>query len=256
MIYITGDTHGTYDVNKLAKIKPHLTEDDYVIVLGDFGVCWDNNGSDLKVRRFWERNKATTLFVDGNHENFDLLNALPVAEWNGGKVHRIGEKIIHLMRGQMFELDGKTIFTMGGAPSHDCGSALIEFINAHLDDYHAFFAGHDKMQGPSRSGGRVPGKSWWAAEIPTQEELSEAKANLAKANNKVDYILTHTAPTQILASRGLNPNESPQASEMMSFFEWLEQNVEFNNWWFGHLHEDFYYDMRHIGFYEQIREMY
>lgn len=63
--------------------------------------------------------------MDGNHENFDLINEYPVEEWCGGKVHIIRcdkegkPKIIHLMRGQVFEIEGKKIFTVGGAYSID-----------------------------------------------------------------------------------------------------------------------------------------
>ena len=44
----------------------------------------------------------------------------PVAEWHGGKVHRIRPHVLHLMRGQIFELEGCRFFTMGGAkkPRH------------------------------------------------------------------------------------------------------------------------------------------
>jgi len=249
MIYVSGDTHGTFDVNKFIKIKPHLTEDDYILVLGDSGVCWDNNGSDLKTRRFWERNKSTVLFIDGNHENFDLLNALPVAEWNGGKVHKIGEKIIHLMRGQIFELDGKIVFTFGGAASHDCGPKLDKLIAEHIDDFHEYFAEHKNIKLPR--GNRQPGKDWWAAELPSAEEIAVAKDNLAKYGNKVDYILTHTPSSRVLASRMFEIN--PQSADQLAFFDWIEENVKFEHFWSGHLHEDFYYDDRHIGFYEQIR---
>ena len=61
----------------------------------------------------------SVLFVDGNHENFDLLNSYPVEIWKGGKVHRVKPNITHLMRGQVFEIEGKTIFTFGGATSID-----------------------------------------------------------------------------------------------------------------------------------------
>ncbi len=35
----------------------------------------------------------TILFVDGNHENFTLLNSYPIEEWHGGKVHKLNEPI-------------------------------------------------------------------------------------------------------------------------------------------------------------------
>ena len=91
MIYITGDTHIPINLEKLTDEKfpeqEQFTKSDYIIITGDFGGIWD--GSDEE--KFWirwlnERN-FTTLFVDGNHENF--------------------------------EIDGIKIFTMGGATSID-----------------------------------------------------------------------------------------------------------------------------------------
>lgn len=61
----------------------------------------------------------TTLFVDGNHENFELLDDYPVSSWHGGKVHFIKESVIHLMRGQIDTIDGQTFFTFGGGYSCD-----------------------------------------------------------------------------------------------------------------------------------------
>ena len=47
------------------------------------------------------------FLTDGNHENFDRLYAYPVEMWHGGKVHKIRPSVIHLMRGQIFELEEK-----------------------------------------------------------------------------------------------------------------------------------------------------
>jgi hypothetical protein len=45
MIYVTGDTHGRKDIDKLyASCFPEgqtLTREDYVIICGDFGALWD-----------------------------------------------------------------------------------------------------------------------------------------------------------------------------------------------------------------------
>ncbi len=104
MIYFTGDTHREQDV---AKINPddkfpkgkELTSDDYLIVMGDFGFVYDGGKGD----KFWldwlESLPWTTCFIDGNHENFDLLNQYPQEQWHGGQIHRIRSNIVHLMRG-------------------------------------------------------------------------------------------------------------------------------------------------------------
>ena len=42
MIYVCGDVHGDYDIGKLEYLKSLdiLTEDDYLIICGDFGGVW------------------------------------------------------------------------------------------------------------------------------------------------------------------------------------------------------------------------
>ena len=112
MICITGDTHGFNDTQKLIKNQKlaSLTDSDYLLITGDFGGIWDGDWHDENILKFYADQPYTTLFVDGNHENFDLLNSYPVELWNGGKIHRITDKVIHLMRGQIFTIEGKTIF--------------------------------------------------------------------------------------------------------------------------------------------------
>ncbi|MBM6867099.1 hypothetical protein [Collinsella tanakaei] len=63
----------------------------------------------------------TTLFVDGNHECFPHLAELPVSDRWGGRVQVYPDhpSIIHLMRGEIYDIDGARIFAMGGAASHD-----------------------------------------------------------------------------------------------------------------------------------------
>ena len=88
-IFITGDTHADFK-----RFGSNFFDDKecYVIVCGDFGGVWDNSNTEKYWLDWLESKKFTLLFVDGNHENFDMLNAYPVTEWNGGKVHVIREK--------------------------------------------------------------------------------------------------------------------------------------------------------------------
>ena len=130
MIYITGDTHADFskfEKNKLP-IQTEMTKDDYVIICGDFGGVW-NYIVESMYEKCWldwlnEKN-FTTLFVDGNHENFERLYRYPVEEWHGGKVHKIRESVIHLMRGEVFDIDNKKFFTFGGAKSHDINDGIL-----------------------------------------------------------------------------------------------------------------------------------
>ena len=96
-----------------------MTRDDYVIICGDFGGVWDGSKKEKRNLDWLESLPFTTLFVSGNHENFDRLVRYPVEEWCGGKVQRIRPHVLHLMRGQIFALQGHAFFTMGSASSHD-----------------------------------------------------------------------------------------------------------------------------------------
>jgi predicted phosphodiesterase len=207
MIYITGDTHGSIDIHKLTtaafKEQKNLTKDDYLIICGDCGIVWANDGEDRFWQKWLEDKPFTTLFVDGNHENHDLLNSYPVEEWHGGRVHFIQPSVIHLMRGQIFDIDGKSFFTMGGAQSTD-----KQF--------------------------RKAGVSWWAGEVPTFEEQFAAFDVLKEHGNKVDYIITHTAPKQIIQSFFGYTNADPTAV----FLDEIYSRTDFQKWYFGHFHEN------------------
>lgn len=210
MIFVTGDTHGFIDSQKLfyfAKRHPELTKSDYVIVAGDFGGVWSNKTLEEDLNYF-SRLPFTILFVDGNHENFDILESFPIEKWKGGKVHKIRPDIIHLMRGQIYEIEEKTIFTFGGATSID-------------KDY------------------RIEGISWWSRELPSYEELDEGIANLKRYGNKVDYIVTHSCGQRALTYPQLRiaagvKIASPESHLLSNF----EDAVDFRHWYFGHFHID------------------
>lgn len=212
MIYVTGDIHGGFDIHKLSSKElrsagMRIKKDDYVIVCGDFGLVWDNKPEERYWRKWLDEKPWTTLFVDGNHENFELLNTYPVEEWHGGRIHRISEKTIHLMRGNVFSLEGASFFTFGGAASHD-------------------------------KEWRLPGLSWWPEELPSDEELRQANDVLAQCNNQVDYIISHCAPSLIQGR--LNPTY--KIDRLTEYFEYVRETVKFKRWYFGHYHEDVDFD--------------
>lgn len=130
MIYITGDTHSDFSrfTEENFPIQSEMTKDDYVIICGDFGGVWtsEEESSREKDALDWLDNKSfTTLFVDGNHENYTRLYNYPIEEWKGGKVHKIRDSVLHLMRGEIFDIDNKKIFAFGGARSHDIEDGIL-----------------------------------------------------------------------------------------------------------------------------------
>lgn len=80
-ISVTGDTHGTFEVEKFSNLRGKLNEDNYIVELDDFGICWDNDGYDSYTREFWGHFPCAVLFIDGNHENFTLRTIIP---WKSG----------------------------------------------------------------------------------------------------------------------------------------------------------------------------
>ena len=90
MIYITGDCHREYrrfNTQNFPEQK-EMTKEDYVIICGDFGGVWSFEKEDKEEKHLldWlEEKPFTTLYVDGNHENFDRLYGYPIEHWQGGK---------------------------------------------------------------------------------------------------------------------------------------------------------------------------
>lgn len=130
MIYITGDTHSDFSrfTEENFPIQSEMTKDDYIIICGDFGGVWtfEEESSREKEALDWLNNKNfTTLFVDGNHENYTRLYNYPIEELKGGKVHKIRDSVLHLMRGEIFDIDNKKIFAFGGARSHDIQDGIL-----------------------------------------------------------------------------------------------------------------------------------
>lgn len=222
-----------------------MTKDDYVIICGDFGGVW-NKGEESKEETMlmdWLENKSfTTLFVDGNHENFDRLNAYPVEEWHGGKVHKIRPSVIHMMRGQVFKIDGKSIFTFGGARSHDIDGGILEPDDP---DYKKKKKKLDKGWRPYR----INHLSWWQQELPSEEEMEEGRRNLTVHDNTVDFIVTHccASSTQFLLAGGMyKPDIETE------YLEEIRQNIKFRKWFFGHYHDNRNINTEEILLYEQI----
>lgn len=221
MIHITGDTHGNRDWGKVfmayqnGKIKPN----DYLIITGDFGGVWHGSNADNLILNRYERLPFTVLFIDGNHENFDALYQYPVEDWCGGKVHKIRENVLHLMRGHVFTIEGETFFTMGGGTS--------------IDKEWRLQWEHEQNQYLRK--GRRPKKIWWEQEIPSDEELCLGYSTLKEHNNKVAYILTHTHSNLFMKNQLDFIKEDTKLTE---FLDYVMKEVEYKQWFCGHFHVD------------------
>ena len=212
-IYITGDIHGE-PKNRFAEPFANLTSKDVVIVCGDFGLPWwsrkmGKSWKDKKQLDWLEAQPYTVVFCDGNHENFKLLNSRPVKEWNGGKVHEIRHNVMHLMRGEIFNISGVKILAFGGAHSTD-------------REY------------------RVLNLSWWKEEIYSADDEKNLERNLQEVDYNVDIVITHAAPKTFLKQKEKELNidweyYNDKVSELLTD---IESKLKYKMWYFGHYHKD------------------
>ena len=234
MIYDTGDIHAN-QYKWVEQIHPALSSGDILIVNGDFGIgFW--NGRYWSEETFFDwisEQEYTVLFVDGNHENFNKLNDYPVELWNGGRDHKIRHNLIHLMRGEVYNIDGIidgiSVFAFGGGYS--------------IDKYR-----------------RQENVSWWRQEMPSEEEYKNAEKNLQKVDYQVDYIITHTAPSEsvyylsVMQRLAVNKNVVEE-QPLNTFLDHIRQQVTYKHWYFGHFPIDIELWRNQTAVLSSIREL-
>lgn len=154
-IALAGDWHGSVS---FALNAVHATPRASVVLhLGDFGYRFRSDYL-TELNDFLGERQQILMFIDGNHENFDWLEAQPVAE---DGVRRLTERIWHLPRGFRWEWSGRRFLALGGAISID------------------------RPQ-------RVPGNSWWS-----QEAITDTQATEAVQGGLTDILLTHDCPAGV-----------------------------------------------------------
>lgn len=202
MICITGDMHGEYARYEDKKLKA-LKEDDCLIVCGDFGFVWDGSERERSVLHKITEKRFRTLFVDGTHENFSLLQQYPVTALYGGLAQKITDNVFRLLRGEIYTIEGHTFFTFGGGDSAD----------KEL---------------------RIDNGTWYREEQPTAAEMRAAAAHLDAVDRRVDYIITHQPP---MKERVLVEGISPK-TPLTTFFDEIAHHVQYRRWYFGSLHKN------------------
>ena len=204
MLYITGDTHG--DHNRFVKFRRKLfkKKGDVCIVCGDFGFVWDNSPTEKKSLQKLEMLNCRILFIEGTHDNINLLQSFPEDTVFKGKSRKLAKNVWWLQRGEIYDIEDKKVFVLGGGHSADADE-------------------------------RIPGMTWWEEELPTCEELEYAQENLKKNGNKVDYIITHQRPS---IGIGKTDSRASRANALTDFLWEISRTVEYEHWYFGGDHLD------------------
>ena len=219
MIYITGDMHGD-PARWCDKGLKKLKSGDTLIVLGDFGYLWDGSEREKKDLEYLGKRKYNICFLDGTHENFDLLAKQRLTVWNGGKVHRITGNLFHMMRGQLFNIEGASFFTFGGGESPD-----YEMIDE---------------------------KSRMREAMPTPYEMHEGAENLDDFGGAIDYVLTHEPPSLVKSAILMRRGDTDRVNKLGGYLEELNRSIEFKHWYFGSMHEDRIVTPKHTAVFKNI----
>lgn len=233
MLFITGDCHGCDHEDGVQRFSFHqfpqqrgLTKDDYLLICGDFGLIWDGSREEQYWLRWLDETRPfTTLFLGGNHENYDMLSRYPAQLWNGGLARQIAPSIFYLCSGHVFDL-GPKVFIMGGAQSHDMEQILTP--GPQLAQQKRYL-NHRKIPY------RVKGESWWPEELPGEKDYAAARAALEREGWQVDLVATHCAPTTL--QRQFAPHY-PE-NQLTDFLDEIHTRLNYQQWYCGHYHRQY-----------------
>lgn len=216
-VYVTGDIHGETERFKMPAVK-RLRRGDTLIICGDFGFVWDGGKAEQKKLKSLGRRRYNVCFVDGAHENHELLSSYPVTEWNGGKVHNIYGRLYHLMRGQVYSINGKIIFALGGGENPE--------LNPKSEEAEAC--------------------------LPTTDELYEANENLAKVDYIVDYVITHECSGDVKGFLNMDDNSY---NHLYAFLNDAAKIINYKKWYFGCHHIDKIIPPKYICVFKEVHEL-
>lgn len=207
MIYITGDTHRNF--SRLYGLE--VSSDDMLIILGDSGINYCLNEEELKYKDYLTKFKIKLFCIRGNHEERpENINTYKEVDMFGGKVFVEEDfpNLIFAKDGEVYDIDGKSIFVIGGAYSVD--------KNYRIMYDHKWFK---------------------------DEQLITKKMNdiLAKVKGKhFDIVLTHTCPYKYepreVFMSGIDQSKVDKSME--HFLDEIEENIDYDKWYCGHYHTE------------------
>jgi DNA repair exonuclease SbcCD nuclease subunit len=230
-VFVRGDTH----CNALGEMKNlntknfpegnDLDKQDYLIIVGDFGFIFHNQQT--KEEKYWlnwlKEKPWTTLFIDGNHDNHPKLAWLKRVDMFGDKVGYVNDSVFYLRRSVVYTIANRTFFCLGGAFSID---------QAH----------------------RREGIDWWPQEEPNYHETKRAYTVLDDVGWKVDYVLTHDAPSWVRDALKSHHMETSYTVRLLDDI-FGKRKFEFKHHYFGHHHMNKTVMEKHTCCYNKIHEL-
>lgn len=189
-----GDTHGRFkDMIRLINIE----RPDAIVVAGDFGY-WPYKNSML--HNMQGKFDCPVFFVDGNHEQHDMLQHLVDKRGNANPI-AVGNNTWYIPRGCIFELFGYKILGMGGGYSID------------------------RML-------RTKGVNWFDREELTLQDIETLQPD------HVDIVVSHTCPQCILprVTKKVGIKHRIQNDQSERMLDYVFNMYNPSMWFFGHWH--------------------
>lgn len=213
-VLLAGDWHGNTDWARRTIEFAVQHNCQAVIQLGDFGIWPGPSGRRyLDVLQRWLHSAGIwCAFIDGNHEDFWQLNALPLDE-HGLRPVRPG--IWHIPRGTRWQWAGRTWLGLGGATSLDRADRRL-------------------------------GRDWWP-----EEAITAAQGEQVMAGGHADVMLTHDCPAGVpmpgLEQSGWSLNGLAEAHAHARGLLNIVEVVRPHQLWHGHYHLRYRADVQFAG---------
>lgn len=210
MIYLTSDCHRDFEYIKKFCDEHKTTKNDILFVTGDAQINYFENEEDHKIKKELSTLPITFIFIQGNKEKRpSRIAKYKLTKLDIGEFY-IEDEFPNLMfakDGQILNIYGKTYLILGGAYS---------------------------VYAP----GKQDGDLWWDDEQMSETDRKLALENLAKADFKVDYILSHTAPFSKIPNTGWisEIDKSKLDLNLEKFLDEIDSRTKYKKWFIGHYH--------------------
>ena len=225
MIYITGDTHGSFNRFKVPTLEDE--KGNTMIILGDSGINYYADNRDKFKKEFLSKYNLNFFIIQGNHEERpENIKSYEETDMFSGKVFIEEEypNLVFAKNGELYNIEDNSILVIGGAYS--------------VDKYH-------------RLKNKMP---WFKDEQLTKKE----KEYILKtySGEKVDYIMSHTCPYKYIPREAFLPgiDQRKVDNSMEHFLDKIEELIDYDKWYCGHYHiskeiddlEFLYYDIKEL----------
>lgn len=213
MIYITGDTHGSFERVESFCERIKTKRDDILIILGDAGINFSGPRYDRLKKQLLEELPITIFAIHGNHEQRPYtIESYKEREWNGGTVYYEEDfpSILFAKDGEIFSFGGLQTIVMGGAYSIDKAYRLAY------------------------------GYGWWEDEQSSDEIKRYVENQLDSVKRNIDVVLSHTTPLKYepveVFMTGVDQSKVDKTTE--SWLDKIEDRLSYKKWYCGHYHTE------------------